>query len=158
MSWDNKGKKMSPEVYEKTRHTRFTKDNRSGRALHNYVPIGHETIRTDGYTWVKVAERKWEATHRLLYEKSHGPIPPGGVVRFRDGNPMNFLPDNLHLVTKAENSRLNRAGVSTFSLITDRAAKNRLKRRGITAKVIKSNPGLIEMVQAEILLTIQKRK
>lgn len=156
----NKGKKMSPEVYEKTRHTRYVKGNRTGRANQNYVPIGHETARLDGYTWVKVAERKWKEKHRLLWEQAHGPIPPGMLIIFDDGNPHNFHLDNLKMIDRGEHARRNRhgPGPSEYSLLSGRAAASRLNRRGIGDRAIRQHPEMLAVAQAEILLTIQKKK
>lgn len=47
----NKGKKMSAEQYEKTKATMF----KHGDRPENRMPIGHETTRADGYTYVKQA-------------------------------------------------------------------------------------------------------
>ncbi len=152
----SKGKKMSAEQYKRCKATMF----KPGDRPENRVPIGHETIRNDGYTYVKVAEKKWVFKHRMLWEKHNGPVPAGHIVAFRDGNPHNFLLDNLELITRKENVRRNRwgAGPSQYSLISGRAAHMRLRKRGIGRKAVRDNPQLLDLAKAETLLKLKTRK
>jgi len=153
----SKGKRMSAEQYKICAPNMF-KGGIRGAAAHNYVPIGHETLRHDCYIYVKIAEGKWKEKHRWLWEQHHGPIPPGGLVVFRDRNRLNCTIENLELITRAEHARRNRKhGPTEFGLHTGSAARGLLKKRGIPAKVIHANPGLVQLVQAEILLKISKR-
>lgn len=103
VSW-NKGRKgihLSPE-------TEFKK----GQMPHNNLPVGTETVRVDGYTWVKIAEpNNWKEKHRLLWEAAHGNVPPGHIVTFADGDTQNLSLDNLILITRAQNSVLNHLGL-----------------------------------------------
>lgn len=85
--------------------TSFKKGNRPA----NYVPVGTEIIDGDGYRRVKVADpNEWEFVHLRVWEQHNGPIPPGMVIRFLDGNRQNLAPDNLVKVSKAEHIHLNR--------------------------------------------------
>lgn len=43
--------------------------------------------------------------HRLVYEDSHGSIPEGYIVHHKDGNPLNYSPDNLEAMTYAEHAQ-----------------------------------------------------
>jgi len=151
----NKGRKMSPEVYEKTKRTMF----KPGARPENRVPIGHETMRGDGYTYVKIAEKTWKFKHVLIWEAHHGPVPAAHIIVFRDGNPNNFNLDNLECITRKEHVYRNRhgAGPSSYSLLSGRAAKMRLRKRGIPAKAIRQNPEILEMSKAETLLKLKKR-
>jgi hypothetical protein len=100
----NKGKKMSPEVYEKIKPTLFKK----GQTINNR-PVGSERIDKDGYAVVKVAEpNKWKLKHIAIWEQYNGPVPKNHCVIFLDGNIRNFNIDNLALITRAENLYLNR--------------------------------------------------
>lgn len=106
----NKGKKMSPEQYEKCRRTMFKK----GQKPVNTAAIGDESKKSeDDYVYVKVADEdvpsrfNWKEKHRLIYEENYGPIPEGYVVIFLDGNKRNFDPDNLMAISKADNARAN---------------------------------------------------
>lgn len=152
----NKGKKMSAKQYEACKATMF----KPGDRPENRVPIGHETIRSDGYTYVKVAEKKWVFKHRLIWESHHGPLPAGYIIAFRDGNPNNFSIDNLEAITRKENVKRNRwgAGPSQYSLLSGRAARIRLKKRGIGRKAIRDNPQLLDLAKAETLLKLKNRK
>lgn len=156
----NKGKKMAPEVYKKAKHTFFKKGTLNGKAKMLYSPIGTESYRTDEYWWIKVADKKWELKHRVLWEKHNGPIPPGHLVIFKDGNPHNFNLDNFELITRQEAVKRNRwgSGPSEYSLMNGRAARSRLNKRGITDKHIRQNPELLQMATAETLLKLKQRQ
>lgn len=81
----------------KANKTSFKKGHRSKQYKH----IGSERIAVDGYTEVKIADPdKWEAKHRLIYEKYHGKIPKDYVVMFADGNKNNFDINNLIAISR----------------------------------------------------------
>lgn len=77
----------------------------------NRVPIGTEKERADGYVWVKVRDEKgnknWVLKHVMVWEEVHGPVPKGNIVIFLDGDTHNFDIDNLKMISKATNARLN---------------------------------------------------
>ena len=89
----------------------------------NIKPLGHERKdnRTDpskiNYVWIKVAEpnpytkaqTRYRQKHVVIWEQTHGPVPPGMVVAFKDGNSGNVVIDNLMLITRAELARLNQS-------------------------------------------------
>jgi hypothetical protein len=75
---------------------------------HNWRPVGTEIIDLYGYVKVKTRNPKtWKFKHRLIWEAAHGKIPRGHIVIFADGNKMNFDPDNLLLVSRAEHAVMN---------------------------------------------------
>lgn len=102
-----KGKKqteyMSKAAIERTKATRFKK----GQIPHNTKPIGTISKRSDKsrgfYLYIKVAYKKWELLHRVVYTTHFGPIPKDKIVAFKDGNVLNCNPDNLELITMEEN-------------------------------------------------------
>ena len=101
---DNKGKKMSKEIYYKCKGTMFKK----GNIPHNHRPIGSERINASGYTEVKVEEpNKWRPKHQVVWEREYGKIPKQHVIIFADGNKQNFDLDNLVCVSRQELVRLN---------------------------------------------------
>jgi len=87
--------------------TQFKKGNRPA----NWVPIGSERINADGYVDVKVADGKlqknWKGKHIVIWEAANGPVPPGYVVIFGDGNRRNFDLGNLLLVSRKQLVRMN---------------------------------------------------
>lgn len=107
----NKGKKVSPEVYEKLKRTMFKK----GQRPHNALPVGTEILWKDsrkkdghGYWYVKVAEpRVWKAKHHLLWESVNGPIPEGHIVIFLDGDTNNVTIENLRMIKQADSVVVN---------------------------------------------------
>lgn len=87
-----------------------------GCTPHNLKPIGYERVTQDGYIEVKVRMKKsrpncndnFVPKHRLIWEQANGPLPPGYVVIFKDGNKRNFALDNLAAITKKERLDMNR--------------------------------------------------
>lgn len=94
----NKGKKLSPEKYQKMSSNFFKK----GGKPHNTKPIGYKRVTKDGYLQVKIADKKFEMLHVLEWEKHNGPIPPGYAVCFKDKNKQNISIENLELVSRQE--------------------------------------------------------
>lgn len=101
---DNKGKKMSPEHYEKLKPTMF----RKGQSGNTKAPVGTTRTTKDGYLEMKVADpNKWQALHRMMWEDTFGPIPKGKIVRFRTSDKSNYDPINLELLDMKENMARN---------------------------------------------------
>lgn len=96
----NKGKKLSKEMYEKLKPTMF----KQGHRPYNFQPIGHRRITKDGYIEVKVGEHdRFDLLHRFIWKVWVGPIPEGHIVSFKDGDKMNCDINNLHLMTQEQN-------------------------------------------------------
>ena len=130
----NKGKKMSAEMYEKAKHTMFKKDH----VPLNHRPVGSERVNVDGYIEVKIKEPNiWELKHRLVWERVNGAIPKEEGIIFLDGNKLNCDIDNLRCVTRAELLYLNRYGLNNAGEVTDTgilmakldSARNKRKER-----------------------------
>lgn len=105
----NKGKKV--KVHPNSVRTQFKK----GQRPHTWRGPGHESIDgKDGYVWIVVAERNpytGAATrrvlkHRWLWEKRHGPVPAGRVLKCLDGDKTNTEPSNWEAVPQALLPRL----------------------------------------------------
>lgn len=108
----NKGKKMSAEQYAKCKDTMFKK----GQSPQNYRPVGSERVNVDGYIEVKVEDPgTWRLKHRVVWEKHNGKIPPDKIVIFKDNNSLNCNIDNLMLVSKGENLRVNAMGGGCYT-------------------------------------------
>lgn len=82
-----------------------------GHMPQTHKPVGTESLRADGYWWVKVAEpNKWREKHVLVWEEAHGKRPHNHNIIFLDGNRSNFSLENLRLVTKAEHAVMSHEG------------------------------------------------
>jgi len=101
----NKGKKMAEDVYARCKPTMFTK----GTIPPNYRPEGSTRISRDGYFEIKIADpNKWQLMQRYVWEKSNNrKLSRNECIIFLDGNKLNFDPDNLQCVTRAELVRIN---------------------------------------------------
>ena len=108
----NKGRKMSDTTYEKLKNsgTWFKTGNQS----HNTMPIDSVVKdHKDGYWYHKFSmtgktkRERWIPCHHEVWIKAHGPIPKDCVVIFLDGNKDNYTLENLALIKKSTNARLN---------------------------------------------------
>jgi hypothetical protein len=103
----NKGVAMPPHVYEKVKDTMFKK----GQKPHNTKPVGTINFRMDkdgrNYAYIKIADCNWKLMHRVVWEQHNGPIPRGNIVRFKDGNTMNWDINNLEMISQHNNMELN---------------------------------------------------
>lgn len=89
--------------------TRF----KEGNHPHNTQPVGTVLMKSDGYIYKKIAETKpsrfgWKQLHRLIWEDAHGPVPKNMCLIFLNQNKNDVRLDNLALITRAENVRMNR--------------------------------------------------
>jgi len=111
----NKGKKgWYPAGCEKSWFKKGSKPK-------NHKPVGYETVRGDGYVWIKVAEPNvFRQKHRVVWEAANGPVPKDCNIIFRDGNRQNTDLSNLKLVTKREMLVMNHKGLfNTDPALTD---------------------------------------
>ena len=59
------------------------------------------------YAYIKIADCNWKLMHRVVWEQHNGPIPRGNIVRFKDGNTMNWDINNLEMISQHNNMELN---------------------------------------------------
>jgi hypothetical protein len=85
----------------------------SGKGSRQYLPVGTERLHVRWNTiYVKVTEtgpahKKWRPKHFLVWEKANGCLLPENYrVLFKDGNRMNFAPENLQAMSRNEMSAL----------------------------------------------------
>lgn len=74
--------------------------------------IGDERWEKNGGIYIKVSDTRhkptdWKRKNVLIWERMHGPIPKGGMVRFRNNNQRDFSIINLELITRSENMQRN---------------------------------------------------
>lgn len=133
----NKGLRRPGWHRGRMRETQFKK----GVRPHTWRPLGHERM-CDGYLQRKVQDTgytpdDYRPVHRLMWEEAHGPIPPGQVVVFKDGNRKHIALDNLELITRQELQRRNHwknrypadvVGAIVARIALKRAITMRLKR------------------------------
>ncbi|RHT89126.1 HNH endonuclease [Coprobacillus sp. AM28-15LB] len=96
---------------QKGEHLSVETEFQKGHTPKNWVPVGAERKRSDGYIYIKVSDKRgvkyshlinWKPKHILLWEKEYGPIPEDKSLLFLDGNKENVTLDNLALITKAQ--------------------------------------------------------
>ena len=125
----NKGKKMSPEVYEKVKETMFKK----GNSPVNHREVGSERINVDGYIETKVAEPNvWRLKHRIIWEQHNGVIPAGYNVQFKNHNTQDCRIENLYIISKAEQMRTENSLVARYP----KEMQEVIRLKGVVNRVI----------------------
>lgn len=123
---DNKGKKVSAEVYAKMAPTMF----KPGHSSDNRREVGSERVNVDGYREIKVAEpSRWKLLHRVVWEKANGPIPKGCNIQFKDRNPLNCELDNLYIINRRDQMNDNSIHRYPQELVEVIRLKGTIKRR-----------------------------
>ena len=131
----NKGKQMSAEQYAKCKGTMFKK----GHSPQNYKPVGSERINVDGYIEIKVKDPgTWKLKHRVIWEQHNGKIKNGMIVIFRDNNPLNCAIDNLMLISKGENIKMNNNGAGAFKGIEKDVLLNSIRLKDVIKSKLKN--------------------
>ncbi len=76
-------------------------------------PVGSERIDCkDGYVLIKTADSKaYRPKHKVIWEAAYGPVPPGHIITFIDGDKLNVALSNLRLITMAENAIMNKFSI-----------------------------------------------
>jgi len=82
---------------------------KKGGLPHNTKYLGHERVSVDGYIEISVAEtnpytgygRRYVLKHKYLWERQHGPVPEGHVLKSLDGNRLNTDPSNWTLIPRS---------------------------------------------------------
>lgn len=88
---------------------------KNGHIPKNYRPVGSERVTKDGYVEIKVSDpNEWELKHRVVWEEANGPINKDECLLFRDNNRQNCCIDNLILVKRYEQVRMNQDGLFRF--------------------------------------------
>lgn len=106
----NKGKKMPYNA--NSARTQFKKGQLSGHALELQKPIGSERFSKEGYLERKIhngmpMQSRWRGVHRINWEKKHGPVPEGHVLKCL-GDKLNTDPLNWECISRGMLARRNK--------------------------------------------------
>ena len=75
-------------------------------------PIGYERLTKDGYIKIKAHELEpMVLKHHHVWEQAHGKIPDGHLVLFKNMDKTDCRLENLILVSRSEQARLNQTYV-----------------------------------------------
>lgn len=107
----NKGLRRPGYAPGRMAQTQFKK-GRTPQESRNYIPIGGFRINADGHLDRKVcdqciAQRRYMGHHRWVWMMANGPIPPGHVIRFKEGRSTTVAAaitiDAIECITMREN-------------------------------------------------------
>lgn len=79
---------------------------KKGNIPHTYKETGTESIRKDGYVYIKT-ESGFKPKHQYLYQQHFGEIPKNHIVIFKDNDKYNFDIENLELISRSDNMKRN---------------------------------------------------
>ena len=123
----NKGRKVSAQTYEKMKNSNTW--YAGGHQPHNTMPLNYlKKDHKDGYWYRKYSmtgktkKERWIACHHETWIKAHGPIPKDCIVIFLDGNKDNYALENLALIKRSTNARLNQMHMRYSNSETTRTA------------------------------------
>lgn len=149
----NKGRKqteyMTAEAIQRTLATRFRKGQKSPCEEYD----GALSFRMDKtgrpYVYIRLAKSKWVLFQVYVWECTHGPVPKGYCVSFKNGESMDCRPGNLELITRKENMLRNSASKN----LSDGYIANCLAwRNKPLAQELLKQPQLIELKRESLLL------
>ena len=116
----NKGQRRPGWSAGRMRETQFKKGERTGIAARNWKPIGTISPDSYGYLRIKVREavhgaeptgygnvRVWPLLQRQIWQQHNGPIPPGHVIVFKNGDRADCAIENLDCVPRSELAHRN---------------------------------------------------
>lgn len=89
---------MDKETIERTKATRFKK----GSVPHNTKYDGYESVRGDGYLYIRLSKGVHVLKHRVIWQSVYGPIPEGMNIIFKDGNKLNCDIENLSMLSDSQ--------------------------------------------------------
>ena len=89
---------------------------KKGQMPHNWHPIGHERVTSEGYLQRKLQDtgdtvNDYVEVHRIIWTEHNGPIPDKHVVIFKDGDRSNVSIENLMLIDRGDLAVLNKTGL-----------------------------------------------
>jgi hypothetical protein len=117
----NKGLKGS----NKPNATSFKK----GHKPHNTKEVGSTRIDgKDKFLLVKVADNEWIRKEILIWEENYGKVPKGCVVRVKNPRKNKYDINNLMLISKGQNMKLNTVHRFPEELKKTIRALNKLKK------------------------------
>lgn len=99
----NKGKKMSPEVYERSKHTFFKKNHIPHNAKEDWEEVQRKDKSGRRYWKIKLPGiRKLVYKHIWLWEQEHGEVPKGHNIIFKNGHSLDCRIENLECISNSE--------------------------------------------------------
>lgn len=109
---------------------------KKGQKPHNTkFAIGDHRINTDGYIDRKIREdlkgsSNWRPLHRILWEEANGPVPPGHVAAFKDGDKQHCVLANLVMLRAKIQRQINKR--------EGRAKENTRERREAARRAVRN--------------------
>jgi len=88
--------------------TEFKKGNLPANTKYNGCITLRKKDNGEKYYYIRIAKAKWVLYQRYLWEQKHGSIPEGMLIAFKDKNSLNYVLENLEIISRSENMERNR--------------------------------------------------
>ncbi|WP_126244357.1 HNH endonuclease signature motif containing protein [Chitinophaga rhizosphaerae] len=102
----NKGRKQSeycsPEGIARSAKNRFKKGQLPPNTLYDMAITVRNDKRGVPYKFIRVSQSVWIPLQRYVWEKENGPLARGLKVIFKNGDTMDYRPENLEAVSCRE--------------------------------------------------------
>lgn len=90
---------------------------------------GHISIRKNSkdkfpYKYIRIRKGRYELLHRVIWESVNGKIPPGGCIRFINGDTMNCNITNLMIVDRKTHLEINTGYRDSDNFIAGKMARD----------------------------------
>lgn len=153
LSW-NLGKKIGS--HGRSKETQFKKGQKSHTELFDgaiTIRIDHKDRHNRKYKWIRISKNRWKMLHVHIFEHFEGPIPPGHIVVFADGDSSNCRLDNLRCISRTQHA--HETQMKDGYIAARLASKWIDGRPGIDRDLyrqILKNPALIEVKRRQMQL------
>ena len=107
---------------------------KTGHTPHNTRQDYYVSVRVDNktgrpYKYIKLPGSKhFVLLHRWVYETAYGAIPTGFIVRFKDGDTLNCVPENLELVTRSQHMQRNQNRLKASEAMRELWKRERIRQ------------------------------
>lgn len=119
-------RKTDEWLSERARNNKISRANLVGNFP---FPAGSERVNVNGTISIKTPNGEWMLKHHYVYTQTHGTIPDGHIIKFKDGNPKNCDISNLKLITRKELIELNRDWEKGTKTLNETLRRERLLLR-----------------------------
>lgn len=152
-----KSKKALKAIRSKPNSGQF----RKGRVADHGLPIGSITkwrhTKGEFFLWIKLRDNdtvnsleNWKMLHLHVWEVSHGPVPAGHLITFKDGDRLNCELTNLEMISQQEIMKRNSASLN----MTDKYVAMTITgfRRSNEVSTLLEFPELIDLKRQQLIL------
>jgi hypothetical protein len=135
--------------------TRFRKGNLPKNTLYDGATRVRQKNGESPYVFERVSLGRWVLQHRLNWERAHGPIPKGHILRCKTADTLNTAPENWCLTDRKKHMEKNSG---PLHLSQTYVAATMTVRQPELRKELLKHPELIDLQRCNMLLKREIKK